>query len=211
MIGTDGLRDRFCALDSGRNITWDLKEFQLYLAQVNRFLESLLLLVHLTAGQPARGTEITGLQHINTVYHRNVFVEDGLVAIVTSYHKGYTCTGTTKIIHRYLPREISELLIYYLWLILPFVQKLTLLTKQGTLCAPSRSDNQAECLIGGLGKFQAKPSALSYLLWPEGRGAWLSYRLTKVMKRETSKICRKPLTLSTYRHIAIAISRRYLT
>ena len=47
MIGTDGLRDRFCAIDSGRNITWDLKEFQLYLAQVNRFLESLLLLVHL--------------------------------------------------------------------------------------------------------------------------------------------------------------------
>ena len=167
--------------------------------------------MHLTAGQPARGTEITGLQHVNTVYHRNVFVEDGLVAIVTSYHKGYTCTGTTKIIHRYLPREISELLIYYLWLILPFVQKLTLLTEQGTLCAPSHNDNQAEWLIGGLGKFQAKPSALSYLLWPEGRGAWPSSRLTKVMKRETSKICRKPLTLSTYRHIAIAISRRHLT
>jgi hypothetical protein len=109
--------------------------------------------VHLTAGQPARGTEITGLQHVNTVYHRNVFVEDGLVAIVTSYHKGYTYTGTTKIIYRYLPREISELLIYYLWLILPFVQKLTLLTKQGTLCALSRSDNQAECLIVGLRKF----------------------------------------------------------
>jgi hypothetical protein len=31
------------------------------------------------------------------------------------------------------------------------------------------------------------------------------------MKRETSKICRKPLTLSTYHHIAIAISRRHLT
>jgi hypothetical protein len=30
------------------------------------------------------------------------------------------------------------------------------------------------------------------------------------MKRETSKICRKPLTLSTYRHVAIAISRRHL-
>jgi hypothetical protein len=128
VIGMDGLRDRFCTLDSGRNIIWDLKEYQLYLAHVNRFLESLLLLVHLTAGQPARGTEITGLQHVNTVYHRNVFVEDGLVAIVTSYHKGYTCTGTTKIIHRYLPREISELVIYYLWLVLPFVQKLTLLT-----------------------------------------------------------------------------------
>jgi hypothetical protein len=72
---------------------WDLREVQLYRAQVDRFLEGLLLLVHFTAGQPARGTEITGLQHVNTVYHRNVFVEDGLVVIVTSYHKGYTCTN----------------------------------------------------------------------------------------------------------------------
>lgn len=41
-----------------------------------------------------------------------VFVEDGLVAVVTSYHKGYTCTVTTKIIRRYLPRVISELAVY---------------------------------------------------------------------------------------------------
>ena len=157
--------------------------------------------MHLTAGQPARGTEITGLQHVNTVCYRNMFVKDRLVAIVTSYHKGYTCTGTTKIIHRYLPREISELVIYYLWLVLPFVQKLTLLTSQGSLCASSGDGRQA----------YAKPSALSFLLWPEGKGAWPSSRLTKIMKREISEICRKPLTLSTYRHIAIAISRRHLT
>jgi len=123
------------------------------------------------------------------------------VAIVTSYHKGYTCTGTTKIIHRYLPREVSELVIYYLWLVLPFVQKLTLLTAQGSLCVLSVRDQQA----------QTKPSALSSSLWPEGRGAWPSSCLTKIMKRETSKICRTPLTLSTYRHIAIGISRRHLT
>ena len=143
VIGTDGLRDRFCTLDSRRNIMWDLREVQLYRAQVDRFLEGLLLLVHFTAGQPARGTEITGLQHVNTVYHRNVFVEDGLVAIVTPYHKGYTCTGTTKIIHRYLPREISELVIYYLWLVLPFVQKLMLLTAQGSPYASSVSSQPA--------------------------------------------------------------------
>ena len=78
---------------------WDLREVQLYRAQVDRFLEGLLLLVHLTIGQPARGTEITGLQHVNTVYYCNVFVEEGLVAIVTSYYKGYTYTRTTKIIY----------------------------------------------------------------------------------------------------------------
>jgi hypothetical protein len=211
VIGTDGLRDRFCTLDSSRNIIWDLKEFQLYLAQVNRFLESILLLVHLTAGQPARGTEITGLQHVNTVYHRNVFVEDGLVAIVTSYHKGYACTGTTKIIHRYLPREISELLIYYLWLVLPFVQKMTLLTEQSSSRTSSRTHEQAGRSTGSSERPQAKHPTLSSLLWPEGKGAWPSSCLTKIMKRETSNIWRNPLTLSTYRHIAIAISRRHLT
>lgn len=46
---------------------------------------------------------------------------------------------------------------------------------------------------------------------PDDKGAWPSSHLTKIMRRETSKICRSPLTLSTYRHIAIAISRRHLT
>lgn len=211
VIGSERLRDRFCVVDGQRRIIWDLKEFQIYRAQVDRFLEVLLLLVHLTAGQPARGTEITGLQHTNTVFHRNVFVEDGLVAIVTSYHKGYTCTGTTKIIHRYLPREISELVIYYLWLILPFVQKMTLLiAEQSDPDIPAMNSRQNKSLAGNQANPRAKRSALSFLLWPDKGGAWLSSRLTKILKRETSKICESPLTLSTYRHVAIAISRRHL-
>lgn len=86
------------------------------------------MLVHLTSGQPARGTEIISLRHVNTIHHRNLFVEDGLVAIVTSYHKGYTCTGSTKIIHRYLPKEVGELLVYYLWLILLFAKHVSTVT-----------------------------------------------------------------------------------
>jgi hypothetical protein len=58
------------------------------------------------------------------MHHRNVFVEDGLVSTVTTYHKGYSVTGSTKIIHRYLPKEVGELMVYYLWLILPFSQAL---------------------------------------------------------------------------------------
>jgi hypothetical protein len=53
-----------------------------------------------------------------------VFIEDGLVAFVTGYHKGYRSSNNIKIIHRYLPREIGELLVYYLWLVLPFHEKL---------------------------------------------------------------------------------------
>jgi hypothetical protein len=145
------------------------------------------------------------------MFHRNVSVEDGLVAIVTSYHKGYTCTGTTKIIHRYLPREISELVVYYLWLILPFVQKLTLLiAEQDEPEIPASNMRKFDALMGGQAGHTAKRSALSFLLWPAEKGAWSSSRLTKILKRETSKICQNPLTLATYRHIAIAISRRHL-
>ena len=100
VLQSERLQDQFCALDVHQTVIWDTKAVQAYRSRVKSFLESLLLLVHISAGQPARGSEITGLQHMNTAVHRNIFVEDGLIAIVTSYHKGYTCTGTTKIIHR---------------------------------------------------------------------------------------------------------------
>jgi hypothetical protein len=36
----------------------------------------------------------------------------GLVSFVTFYHKGYSVSRSTKIIHWYLPEAISELLVY---------------------------------------------------------------------------------------------------
>ena len=50
-----------------------------------------------------------------------------MVSTVTTYHKGYSTKGTPKIIHRYLPKEVGELLIYYLWLVQPFCRKLEML------------------------------------------------------------------------------------
>ena len=39
---------------------------------------------------------------------------------VTAYHKGYEFSEKTKLIQRFLPREVGELLVYFLWLALPF-------------------------------------------------------------------------------------------
>jgi hypothetical protein len=93
-----------------------------YISKIKSFLERLLLLVHITAGQPARGTEILSLRYCNTVnrHYRSIFIKNGLVSTVTSYHKGYNIVGSTKIIYRYLPKEVSKLVVYYLWFILPF-------------------------------------------------------------------------------------------
>lgn len=136
VLDKEWLREDLVSTDAQSKVEWKPKALQEYRRQVNRFLEHLLLLVHLTSGQPARGTEIISLRHVNTIHHRNLFVEDGLVAIVTSYHGGYTCTGSTKIIHRYLPKEVGELLVYYLWLILPFAKQVAQLAPSMTKQIP---------------------------------------------------------------------------
>ena len=49
-----------------------------------------------------------------------MFIENGLVVFMTRYYKGYAISGDVKIIYRYLPREVGELLVRYLWLVLLF-------------------------------------------------------------------------------------------
>ena len=89
---------------------------------IERFLEGLLFLVHFSGGQPSRGPELVSIQIRNTADGgiRNVFIDRGAVMTVVGYHKGYTRTEQLKIVHRFLPREVGSLMVYYLWLVLPF-------------------------------------------------------------------------------------------
>ena len=48
------------------------------------------------------------------MHYCNIFVEEGLVSTITTYYKGYSVIGSTKIIYRYLPKEVGELVVYYL-------------------------------------------------------------------------------------------------
>lgn len=177
---------------------WDRQATERYLQKVREFLERLLLLVHITSGQPARGTELLTLQWRNTNHglRRNIFVENGLVTFVTSYHKGYSISGSTKIIHRYLPPEVSELMVYYPWLIVPFCKQIALLA----------SDDPASQF----------PSTL---LWSRVSGEcrkelkeepWPTKRLRDVLAREFKQHLATDANVVIWRHVAIAISRRHL-
>jgi hypothetical protein len=188
VIEHEWLSDEFLDLVDRHKVKWRRKRVERYFRDVDLFLERLLLLVHVTSGQPARGTELLTLRHTNTSsgHHRSIFIENGLVGTVTSYHKGYNITNTLKIIHRYLPKEVSELLVYYLWLVLPFREKLDVLVYK-----------------------RRKPP--SPYLWPKKEGGWDSGRLNKVLQREASIHLGIPnLNIRTYRHVAIAISRQHL-
>jgi len=53
-------------------------------------------------------------------------MDGGLISFVTAYHKGYEYSEKTKLIQRFLPKEVGELLVYYLWLVLPFFETMQL-------------------------------------------------------------------------------------
>jgi superfamily II DNA/RNA helicase len=174
-------------------------EIEKYMASIARFREKLLVAVHIAGGQPARGTEILSIRHSNTWKggHRNIFIEDGLVVFVTKYHKGYALSGDVKVIHRYLPREVGELVVWYLWLVRPFERRLQSIAG-GQYKEGLDEDHNAE-------------SKAVRLFCRDGNGReWTSGRMRQALERATSEGLGFALHIQAYREVAIGISRRYM-
>jgi hypothetical protein len=47
-------------------------------------------------------------------------IEDSYVRVTTTYYKNIEQIGKSKVIYRYLPRKVGELVVYYLWFASPF-------------------------------------------------------------------------------------------
>ncbi len=186
-VGQDAaIRERF--LRPGSKSGVNRPGVEAYMSRVVEFREKLIVLMHMASGQPGRGPEVLSVRHSNTVKggHRNIFIEDGMVVFVTRYHKGYAVSGDVKIIHRYLPREVGELLVWYLWLVLPFQQRM-------------------EAIVW-------EKETMSSHMWPADPNGkkWTSERMRKVLKRESRAGLGQELTIQSYRQIAIGISRKFM-
>ncbi|KAL5372453.1 hypothetical protein PMIN06_012138 [Paraphaeosphaeria minitans] len=107
---------------------WKRAEVKRYLRCVKRFKEVLLVANHIMAGQPGRGTEITTLRHRNgALQDRNVFVLDGQVMTVVRYYKSQSQWDKPKVIPRFLPSRLSQVVVVYLAYLQPFEEYLTVL------------------------------------------------------------------------------------
>ncbi|KAI8416192.1 hypothetical protein FOFC_02501, partial [Fusarium oxysporum] len=197
-----------------------------------------LLLMHMVSGQPARATEILSIRHKNTMNGgvRNIFAHNGLMCFVTSYHKSFRATGQAKVIHRYLPREVSELLVWYLWLVLPFWQQVQGIVKDAGIRSPylwpdevvrkvdiskteQRERRQAEMETGsgngGRGDDDDDDDDdnmdpnIKFESWVEERN-WTSDRVRRIIQRHSRRLLGTMLNISSWRQIAVAIARRYL-
>ncbi|KAI4749955.1 hypothetical protein E4T51_16663 [Aureobasidium sp. EXF-12344] len=163
-----------------------------YIRHVDRFRTNLAVLCHITSGQPARATEILSIRHRNSYEggHRGVYIDGGLVSLTTSYYKGSTIAAKAdvNIIQRYLPETVGLLVVRYLWLVLPWIELL-----------------ETQCF---------SRTTVSDHLWPDQlpghafNGDTFRTRFKQTTERYTG--C-KGINISSYRHLAIAISRRYLT
>jgi hypothetical protein len=79
------------------------------------FLELLLCSVHVTSGQPGRGTEITMIWHCNGILQdRNIFVADGQIMMVVRYHKSQLQWDKLKIVLCFLPLQLGQAMAVYL-------------------------------------------------------------------------------------------------
>ena len=148
------------------------------------------MLMHITGGQPARGEEILSIRYRNTSNggRRNIFVEDGLMLFVTEYHKGYAASGTSKVIHRYLPREVGELLMYYMWFAMPMQHRFEAQVLSAKRIQPFLWSSQADV---------------------DGK-KWTSERLKRALVQASEVGMGTTLTISSYRQVAIAMARKYM-
>ncbi|KAG6150569.1 hypothetical protein E4U34_004836 [Claviceps purpurea] len=138
----------------------------------------------LRGGQPARGTEVLSLRFKNgCVRPRNVFL-DGYVMTVTYYNKTDAEWDRPKIIPRFQPWRVGQLLSSYL----VYVQPVTALI----------GDELGDGLFG------------SEYIWANTSEPWHTPKLTTILKQRTGQDLGQELGTLQYRHAAVSIGRRFV-
>ena len=94
-----------------------------YLTQERQFLRKLMVVMHVTGGQPARGPEIGSIKVRNNQFGvRSVYIISGRVGVLTTYDKSQKRRGKTEYVLRLLPVAVAQLLVQYLVYVLPFTR-----------------------------------------------------------------------------------------
>lgn len=118
ILSNQELRERFFGLSGS---TPNHLALQSWLNECEQFVKFLAIIIHITAGQPTRGTEITATTIINNSKGgiRSLYWAYGRIMIVQYYNKSRNVHGD-KYLSRNLTKEVSRMLVLYLAVIRPF-------------------------------------------------------------------------------------------
>lgn len=161
---------------------------QAYYKHAQAFLDLLMVVIHLTSGQPARGSELLTLRYANSATSlRNFYIQDGQVMIVTDYYKNRMQHGLAKVTPRFLPRAVGRLFVAYVVQVLPFIHFLH-----------HRSHS-------------TPPENLGIFLFarPSDGGLLDTAALTRVLRKESAVYLGWAMCVLAWRHIAISFDRRF--
>jgi superfamily II DNA helicase RecQ len=241
--GKHWLMDRVCVEEALTRewIRTDIAEDQVpfqrpaieaYQRRIERFLELILVILHMVGGQPPRATEILGMRYCNTSNggFRNIVIYKGQVCYIAAYHKNYRSSEQIKLIHRYLPREMGELLVRYIWLVLPFWQQVQVVARDADEVSPflwdedfarrskDYTDPAREEGSRGRGESQSGPdedegysSSTEFDFSTVYRSQkWTSERLRRILQECSKRYTGVEINISAWRHLVIAISRKFL-
>ena len=116
-------------LTNSLHIHWKTTRLTRFFKNIGLFKKELLVLFYLLGGGPPRSPELGSIRYKNSENSglRNLFLENHLFIYITKYHKGYNQSAKPKLIHRYLPKEVSWFLVYYFYLVQPFEEKILIL------------------------------------------------------------------------------------
>ena len=144
-------------------------------------LEHMMVLMHLGSGQPARKPEYLGMRWCNKASDkRNLFVHDGYVLFILTYHKSLAMSNASRWPVRFLLPTVGELLVRYLVLVQPF-----------------RIWLKEEVSI---------PEDVSEYLWSHGAEAWTENQMTKILASETKAVLGIRINVQSWRQMAAGIA-----
>lgn len=198
-------------------ILWRDSAVAQYMKGVRQFKEGLFALVHLTAGAPARGTEITSIQCENSaegIGYRGVFIDSGLVSFTATYNKGYSFSKRVKTIHRYVPQEVSELVVYFLSLGRPFINDLQMLHNHVSSPtafiwepAPEKQWEEESSSNSRSDSSEDNSSTQEKAESANPDGYWNTDRIRRVLREQTFKYMNAAIGTRAWRHAYPAIHR----
>jgi superfamily II DNA helicase RecQ len=139
MFAERRIRRTFITRMDGEDVVWKDHGVEKYFRRVRQFKEELMVLVHLSAGAPARATELTSIMSRNPTPgrgRRGVIIDNGLVKFVQGYSKKFRSRKELEIVHRYVPNEVGELVVYFMWLVEPFIKMIRATARGDTKSTP---------------------------------------------------------------------------
>lgn len=81
----------------------------------------MMVFIHMTAGLPARTPKLLAARQCNTELLRNLFIAEGYMMLLLTYHKQEWHMGT-RAIARFMPPVVIDMLLKFLALVKPLAR-----------------------------------------------------------------------------------------